>query len=98
MPEATRPLTRSVALNYFLGGALASLLATNACSAIGGDATPLESAALAQDGPVEVIVVGHDYSETSPMPVMICDGQDKEGICAQVFASSLDGRHVLYTP
>ena len=94
----TIPLRRSIALNYFLGGALTSLLTVNACSAVGGDATPLEAAAHAEDGPVEVIIVGHDFNATSPMPVMVCDGQEESGLCAQVFASGLDGRHLLYTP
>jgi len=96
MSEASRPLARSVALNYFLGGALTSLLATNACSTIAGESTPLEAAAMAQDGPVEVIVVGHDYSEDAPMPVMICDGQEENGVCAKVHLSG-GGDQVLNT-
>jgi len=100
MSEPTPALRRAMALNYFLGGAVAALLFSMACSTVqsNGSTTDtgslsLTSTAFAQDdgpvevyfgGPIEVIVVEDQHRRDSPLPVMICDGQEPDGSCANV--------------
>lgn len=84
-------MQNSMKLNYFLGGTLVGVLLVNGCS--GGERSLFDAWAQ-DDAPVRVEIVA---SSSSPLPVMVCDGQEMDGTCAEVNEDSTHNRMRVYT-
>jgi hypothetical protein len=76
-------MNRLLAANIFLLGLLIGVSTTNACNIPGARAADGECSCVIE-GPIEVSI---DASPNEPVPVMICDGQEDRGICAEVYES-----------
>ena len=74
-------MNRLLTANIFLLGLVSGLLVNaNACS--GGSAQAAGDCSCTIDGPIDVNVIATPHE---PVPVMICDGQEDGGICAEVY-------------
>jgi hypothetical protein len=80
-------MNRLLAANVFLLGLVAGLLLnSNGCAGPGGgSAHAAGDCSCTIDGPIDVNVIASPHD---PVPVMICDGQEDGGICAEVFEST----------
>jgi hypothetical protein len=86
-------MNRLLAANVFLLGLVAGLLVnSNGCTGpAGGSAHAADGCSCTIEGPIDVNLIA---SPQEPVPVMICDGQEDRGICAEVY-ESYEGAHVL---